>query len=455
MTAAEDTAATVAEISARIERLPLSWWQRRVRLLVGAVTLFDGFDQLLIAYVLPVLRREWHLDASGATWAITSGSVGMLAGALLAGWLADRLGRVRAIALCVALYSVTSLLMPACTGLGAFLPLRFGQGVGIGGEVLVGAAYISEIIGARRRGRFVLAYELVFVVGLLAAALVSSWVVPAWGWRPLFALGGLPVLLAVVLWRWVPESPRWLAARGRTTEAAAIVGRIEAEVRRRHGQLPAVAMDLAVRPGNGRLSEVFTSRYARRTAVLMLTCFTAYLVNYGLTSWLPSIYTGLYHVGLATALRYSLLTMVTGFFGAALLAATVDRLGRKPCLTAGLLGAGVTLLVLAVVRPAQPGVLAAFVSVAALFVFATNLGLQLYVAELYPTRIRTWGSGINGVAIRLGVIVGPVLVGLVATGSSGFALAIGLLASAALVGGVVLGLFGEETANRPLERLSP
>ena len=445
---------TTAGITARIERLPMSGWQRRVRLLVGAVTLFDGFDQLLIAYALPVIKHQWRLGAAGATWAITAGSVGMLVGAVLAGWLGDLIGRVRAVAVCVTLYAVTSLLLVGADGLTMFLPLRFVQGIGIGGEVLVAAAYISEIIGARRRGRFVLLYELVFVVGLLAAALVSSWVIPAWGWRPLFVIGGVPLVFAVLLWRRVPESPRWLAARGRLTEADATLRRIEHEVGG-GAPLPEPRPGDPMRVGGARLVALRGRRYARRTAVLVVLCFAAYLVTYALTSWLPTIYTELYHVPIAAALRYSLFSMASGLVGSTALALAVDRFGRKPCLTIGMVGAAVMLAVLALLHPADAATVALLVSAATLFVFSVNLGINLYVPELYPNRARTVGSSISGVAVRLGVIVGPILVGLLYTRSTGFPLVIGLLAVVALIGGVTLARYGEETANRTLERLSP
>lgn len=446
--------AGTTDITARIERLPMSRWQLRIRMLVGAVTLFDGFDQLLIAYALPVLKHQWRLGPAGATWAITAGSLGMLAGAVVAGWLGDRIGRVRAIAVCVALYAATSLLMAAAGGPALFLPLRFVQGVGIGGEVLVAAAYISEIIGARRRGRFVLRYELVFVVGLLGAALLSSWVIPAWGWRPLFLVGGLPLVFAVLLWRRVPESPRWLAARGRLTEADATLTRIEHEVSG-GAPLPVPRPGDPIRVGGTGLTALRGGRYVRRTVVLVVLCFAAYLITYGLTSWLPTIYTELYHVPIAVALRFSLYSMVAGLAGSTALALAVDRFGRKPCLTIGMAGAAVMLGLLALLRPTSAGTVALLVSAATLFVFSVNLGINLYVPELYPSRARVLGSAISGVAVRLGVIIGPILVGMLYTRSSGFSLVIGLLAVVALIGGGTLAAYGEETANRTLERLSP
>ncbi len=241
-TAATREAVTTRDaIAARFERLPASRWHVTVRLIVGVVTFFEAFDQLLIAYALPELRQEWHLTDGDATSVLTVGSVGMLIGALLSGRLADRFGRVRVIAYCVAASGLAGLALVACTSLTPFLVLRFVQGLAIGGEVPVAAAFISEITRSFKRGRFVLLYELVFPAGLTVGALVAAWLVPAAGWRVMFAVAAVPGLLAFLVQRTVPESPRWLADRGRTAEAEAVMDEIEAKVSAATGEpLPPV-----------------------------------------------------------------------------------------------------------------------------------------------------------------------------------------------------------------------
>ncbi|AHH96711.1 MFS transporter [Kutzneria albida] len=438
------------EIAERIERLPLSRWHLMVRLLIGTATLFDGFDQLLISYALPVLQRQWGFGQATATLLITAGAVGMLVGALLAGTLADTIGRIRAVVACIVLYSVPSLLMAFVDDPQTFMVLRFVQGVGIGGEVLAAAVYMSEIVGAARRGRFVLRYEVVFAAGLLCAALVSSWVIPAWGWRPLFVIGAAPVLLVFPLLRWVPESPRWLAARG-SARTEAVMARIEAATAA--SAIVAPPESPAVEPEQAE--PVARGRYARRTVVLAVVCLSAFLVNYALSSWMPAIYTGLFKVPLADALRYSLYSMVASFLGAGVLAIVVDRAGRRISLAVGLAGAGAALAVLALTGPRDGGLVAVFVTVSSLFISATNIGLYLYVPELCPTRARALGSSVAGVFIRLGVIVGPILVGVLSTGFTGFSVALGVLAAVGMLAAIVLIVFGEETTARRLEELSP
>ncbi|MGW2341276.1 MFS transporter [Streptomyces sp. NPDC001661] len=451
------------DIAARLERLPMSRWQVMVRLAIGVVTFFEAFDQLLIAYTLPVITKEWDISAAGTTLTLTIGSIGMLLGAYVSGWAADRVGRVKVISICVALTAACSLLMAGCTSLLPFLVLRFVQGFAIGGEVPTAAAYISEISRAHRRGRFVLFYEIVFPAGLAAGALLAAWVIPHWGWRALYLFAAVPGLAAVLLQRRIPESPRWLASRGRHEKARATMDLIEERVRRVSGaelpepSVPAVreVPATAPAPARGSLRDLFTGRYRRRTLVIWTIWFVGYLANYGITSWLPTIYKGVYGMSLSSALWYSTMASVAGLVGCVLAALLVDRVGRRGIVVGGLGGTTVMLVVLAVLGAGAPWQLAVWSSLAAMFNFAVNISLYLYTPELYPTRARALGCSMGGVMNRLGLIVGPLLVGLVYGGGTQLSAVFLLLSVFTLAGAVVAGLFAEETAGRTLEEVSP
>ncbi|MEU1467766.1 MFS transporter [Streptomyces sp. NPDC005761] len=460
---------TRATIAARFERLPLSRWHVTVRLIVGVVTFFEAFDQLLIAYALPELRDEWQLSTGDATAVLTVGSAGMLVGALLSGRLADRYGRVKVIAYCVAASGIAGLALAACTSLTPFLALRFVQGLAIGGEVPVAAAFISEITRSFKRGRFVLLYELVFPAGLTVGALVAAWVVPAAGWRVMFAVAAVPGLLAFLVQRKVPESPRWLAERGRLEEAEAVMTGIEAKVSAATGEpLPrpavtapaaapaptAVAATPAERAATG-LRGLFTGRYRRRTLVVGALWFTGYFVNYGVTSWLPSIYKDEYGLTLSDALLYSTVTSVAGLLGCLIVALTVDVLGRRRIFAICLGASAALLLTLATLGAGTPAEVLIWTSLSAVGFFGSNICLYLYTPELYPTRMRALGCSVGGAVNRLGVILGPILVGVVYAAGDSVTAVFVMLGAVALVGAVVAGTLAEETANRPLEEISP
>ncbi|WP_377267997.1 MFS transporter [Peterkaempfera sp. SMS 1(5)a] len=448
------TSTAAGSIAARIERLPNSRWHAKVRTVIGAVTFFEAFDQLLTASTLPVLSRQWHLSTGQGTTIITSSSVGMLLGAVAAGWLGDRIGRVRTVALGVLVTALASIAVAVSPGYALFLAFRFVQGLGIGGVVPVAATYINEIARADRRGRFVLMYELIFPAGLAVATLVASWVVPAYGWRLLFVIGALPALLVASLQRQVPESPRWLLSRGRAEDAERVLAAIEREVEQSTGDtLPAPAADTAADDARGGLRDLFTGRYLRRTVVVSALWFVAYYVNHGISSWLPSLYTKTFGLSLHTALDYTLLSNVTGLLGCLAVALLVDRLGRRLALTAGLGGAAVALFVLALSGAGSGGQVAVLASLTTLFVYATNVSLYLYTPELYPTRSRALGSAFGGVWNRLGIIVGPIVVGAVLDGGGSLATVFTELGCVAVVGAVIA-LFAVETKGRTLEQLN-
>ncbi|TXS38597.1 MFS transporter [Streptomyces sp. OR43] len=444
----------VSSVSARLERLPSSRWHIKVRTLIGTVTFFEAFDQLLTASALPVLTEQWKLSTGQGTMIVTSGSVGMLLGALVAGWLGDRIGRVNTVALGVAVTALASLAVAFSPGFALFTLFRFVQGLGIGGVVPVAATYINEIARADHRGRFVLLYELIFPAGLATATLVASWVVPSFGWRVMFVIGALPVLLVVVLRRQVPESPRWLLSRGRVTEAERVIARIEKDVAKSTGApLPAPGPATAVETSRGGLRDLFTGRYLRRTAVVSALWFVAYYVNHGIATWLPSLYTKEFGLDLRTALNYALLSNVTGLIGCLLVALVIDRVGRRVSLTVGLGGAAVALFALAVSGATSGGQVAMWASVTTLFVFATNVSLYLYTPELYPTRSRARGASFGGVWNRLGVILGPIVVGAIISSGAGLTMVFTQLGCVAAVGAVIA-LFAVETKGKTLEELN-
>jgi putative MFS transporter len=446
---------TVRQVGARLDRLPTTRWQVLIRVTIGTVTFFDAFDQLLISYVLPVISRQWQLSAAGSTWAITAGSVGMLGGALLSGWLADRFGRVRVITVSLLVYSLAGLALAASPGFAAFLVLRFVQGLGIGGEVPVAATYIGEIAGVRHRGRFVLLYEIVFPVGLLAAALTSIWVVPE-GWRWMFLIGGaLPLPAIFLIRKFVPESPRWLAASGDTQRALAVLAQIERRVTDRTGEpLPDPEPVTEASPARSTWRDLFAGRYRRRTFMLWALWFCSYFVVYGIASWLPTIYRTAYHLSLRASLTYSMLGIAAAVVGSVAIALVTDRIGRRPSLTIALLVGGALLLALGATGAHGPLRVALWTSAAGIFSNAANIGLYLYTPELYPTRIRGLGCSLAGVWNRLGVIIGPVVIGAVYTAGH-LSTVFVVLGGVSLAGALVAGLAAEETARRPLEVISP
>jgi MFS transporter, putative metabolite:H+ symporter len=443
-------------IAARMERLPHSRWHNRIRLIVGTVNFSDAFDALTVAYVLPALIPLWHIVPSEIGLLISIGYLGQVIGGVLSGALAEKYGRVPVMVGNIVLFSLMSFACVLAGNYPTLLALRFLQGIGLGGEVPIANTYINEFAKSGERGRFVLLQQTMFPVGLTTVALVGTFVVPALGWQWMFVFGGLPVLLALPMIRVLPESPRWLASRGRDQEADRVLTRIEALVSV-GGTVPLPAIPTDVPPvaaAPARVGELFQGVYLKRTLSLWVLWFCAYLLTYSITGWLPSIMRTVYHLPVAQSNLYGFVVSFVGLFVLLLAAFTIDRIGRKRAYAGGFMLAAVPLFVAAF----APNLSALALGVLATLAFAA-MGmipgsLGMYTAENYPNHLRAIGSGASSIAQRLSSVVGPYLVGIILP-VYGVGGVFGMFAVFAVLGAVTCVLFSIETAGKTLEQLSP
>jgi putative MFS transporter len=453
---------SVDDIVARIERLPTSWWQVQARIIVGVATFFDAFDALAIASILPVIVPLWKLSPQQIGFMISAGFAGQLVGALLFGWIAERYGRMTAMIWSIALFAVMSLVCAFAWDYNSLLLFRTIQGIGLGGEVPVAAVFISELTRAQGRGRFVLLYELVFPIGLVMAALVGLWVVPHLGWQYMFVIGALPALLALVLRRLLPESPRWLAVHGRNAEAETAMAHIEAETQKATGEpLPEPKPVVSTLDKPASWSDLFGPLYLRRTLTVWVIWFAAYFVNYGLSAWLPTIYRTVFQLPLDVSLRYGLITQVVGLIGTAICAFSIDHVGRRPWFAISFAGGALALCALKLYPSPTAEQVLTCVTIAYFFVSTINIGVYLYTPELYPTRARALGVGTATAWLRFASMIGPAIVGMIVGARLTPAqvpevptvfLVFGVVAA---VAAVVTALFAVETKGRVLEEASP
>jgi MFS transporter, putative metabolite:H+ symporter len=444
------------DVTSRMERLPFSGWQVRIRLLIGTATFFDAFDALVIAQVLPVLVPLWGLDGGQTGLLISMGYLGQLVGALAFSALAERRGRIPAMIVAIVLFSVMSVACVFAWNFWALLIFRTIQGIGLGAQVPIAAVYISELTKAHGRGRFVLLYELIFSVGVVAAGLVGFWVVPHLGWQYMFVIGALPVLVVYFIKRFVPESPRWLASKGRNADADAAMSVVERQVERSKGEPLPPAEPVQIAPAattRTRWVEIFTGPYLRRTLVVWLMWFAAYLVYYGIGTWMPTLYRTVFQLPLDQSLGFGLVGNVAALLGAAVCALTIDLIGRRFLFGGALLGSAVFLIALALTGAGSAELVLVLGSGAYFFASATAIGLYLYTPELYPTRIRAIGVGIATSWLRIASMVGPLLIGVLI----GFGLVpiFWVLGAISLVVAVLVVSFAIETKQKVLERLSP
>jgi MFS transporter, putative metabolite:H+ symporter len=271
-------------------------------------------------------------------------------GAVFFGWLAERIGRLRVLLVTVLVFVSMDIACLFAWGAWSMILFRFVQGIGTGGEVPVASAYINEFIGAKRRGRFFLLYEVLFLVGLVGAGLIGSLLVPGFGWKAMFIVGLVPSMLMIPLRWFMSESPRWLAAKGRYDEADEIVSRLEKSVVASGRPLTPPAPITTVFQPEAKSSwrELFTGIYRKRTLTIWTLWFCAYLVANGTITWLPTLYRETFKLPLQTSLTYGLLTSIAGVVAAVICALLIDKVGRKRWYTLAFLVAALPLALLAI-----------------------------------------------------------------------------------------------------------
>lgn len=449
------TAVSAEMVAARLDRLPISSWHLRIRLILGIATFFDAVDLLAISFALPAIVGPWHLSPQQVGAIISAAFVGQLIGAFLAGWAAEVFGRLRTATVAIAIFGVMSLACAFAWDAQSLMTFRFIQGIGLGGEVPIATTYIIELARGQGRGRFYILYELVFSFGLVGAALLGYEMVPRLGWQSMFYLGAAPAILALFLTRLLPESPRWLASQGRLAEAEAIVSQIERRLEASGKILPPPVLVSPVleAPSLRRWFEMLDPAYRRRTLGVWAMWFCCFSTTYGLNTWMPTLYRTTFNLPLSQALGYGLVVQVCGICGSILCAFNIDKVGRRLWFAAALLCGGTTLLILAGIGASTATTLLVFVSIGAFFMSSVSIGLNLYTAEIYPTRIRAFASSVGGAWQRVAAATGPIVVAYLLTGV-GLSSVFVYFGIVALIGAAVAAGFTVETKNRSLEAAS-
>ena len=427
-----------------------------LRVIVGIATFFDAYTVLAIAFAMPQLVSEWKLTPTEVGMIISAGYVGQLFGAVLFGSLAEKIGRLKTLFITIVLFvSMDVACLFAWSG-ASMMAFRFLQGVGTGGEVPVASAYINEFIGAEKRGRFFLLYEVIFPIGLMFAGMAGFFLVPIYGWKAMFIVGLIPSVLTIPLRWFMPESPRWLASKGRVAEANAVVKLLEDSATRRG----VVLREPVLRPVDPKATarsdwrELFKGIYLKRTFMIWGLWVCVYMINNGLVTWLPTLYKQVFQLPLQTSLAYGWITSSVGVIASIVCALLIDKVGRKPWYSTAFLIATVPLLTLSWLG-ATSAIEVLILATAAYAVLQTiAFSLYLYSAELYPTRLRAVGTGFGSAWLRAGSSIGPILVGWIVA-DLGIRYVFAAFAAVALVGGLVTLLFAIETKGRVLEELSP
>lgn len=442
-----------AEVIGRaIDLTPVSRAMLFIVVVAATGFFFDLFDIVIVSYALPAIRAEFHLDPKEVGLIGSSAVAGMAIGSWAWGWVADRLGRRLVFAATVLTFSVFTGVAGLAWSVGFLIGARFLTGLGLGGMVPIDAALVAEFAPARVRGRVSAALPMCWPMGIFAAAGAGLLVVPTIGWRWLFAIGVLPAVLVYIIRRGVPELPRWLVAHGRFDEARRsldFIGVGDTALAQAEREAAAAPRRPQVRePG---FTDLFSAAYARRVVQTWSLWFLTNFAGFAFNIWLPTIYATVYHVELTRTLLYTFIVAGTGVTARILAFFLVDRVGRKPLIVIGYLGAGCAALMFT-----QATTEASLLVVAVFYAFMADigaLGMTVYTPEVYPLRIRGIGTAAAMGIGRVGGMVSPLLIGVLLTLRS--VTWVWLLLGAVQLAAALLSLWlAYETRGRNLELVS-
>ncbi|MCW5235163.1 MFS transporter [Verminephrobacter eiseniae] len=409
----------MSAVSARIERLPFGKYHRHLLLLGGLGYAFDAMDAAVIAFVLPVLKSSWQLDGPQLGIVASANFIGFFFGALSAGALGDLIGRRRIMMWALVVYCVASFFSAMTNEWSHFIALRIIAGIGTGAESAIIAPYLSEFVPRRYRGIFTGALAGFFSFGFIAAALLGRYIITPdfeQGWRVVILITSTPVLMLLWWRRRLLESPRWLESQGRTDEALEVVAKMEQQVMREFAVLPPVDAEELDAPPPVVKQESLFAKYAfllskkLRPITIMTWCMWLSITfcYYSFFSWIPTL---LIQNGmtLTKSFTYALVMYIAqtpGYFSAAWFN---EKIGRQATVVSYMVLGSLAAIGMAYARSdAQVmtmGILLSF------FMNGAYAGIYAYTPEVFPTHVRTIGTGLASAIGRIGGISAPIMVG--------------------------------------------
>ena len=448
--------ATATDIAGRLERLPMSGYQRKIFAIIASAWLVDQVDVALLTFLLGSIVVAFGLTPTEAGQLAAMTFAGQLVGNVIAGTASDRFGRKTVFQVTMLVWGFASLAAAAAWSLTALMVCRFLIGVGVGGEAPVAQAMVSEIVPANVRGKYIAFMEGFWAIGYVLSGAISFFVLPYLGWRWAFAIVGLLSMVVLVVRRSMPESPRWLADNGRHAEADAVMSMMEREVERATGRpLPPVAPTLAAvvaapTPHQNPILTLFSPEYRLRTIMAFGMWFFALIGFFGLNSWIAVL---LKERGFSIVGSVGFVTLITiggipGFFTAALM---LEKAGRKATTAAFLICAAVAAYFYGNAIDQTWLFVTGFVM--QFFMFGMWSCLYAYTPELYPTRARATGAGFASAFGRIGAILGPMIVPVLVR-DYGPATAFQVGAGGFLIAAILVLTLGVETRGKVLEAVS-
>lgn len=370
------------------------------------IIIFDGYDLAVAGIALPSIMKEMGVTATSAGFMVSSALFGMMFGAIFLGTVADRIGRRRAIAICIALFSVFTAAAGLTSDPVSFSVTRFLAGLGIGGVMPNVVAQMTEYSPRKLRGTLVTLMFSGYSVGGMLAALLGKGLIESYGWQSVFLAAGLPVVLIPLVLRALPESMPYLIRTGQTATLQAVVARLAPSHRPQAGDTFTLPAD--DKAGGAPIRRLFQDGRGVSTVMFWVAFFMCLFMVYALSSWLAKLMAGAGY-SLGSALTFVLVLNFGAMLGAIGGGWLADRLPIKHVLIGMYALAAVSITLLG--YPMPSATLFVVVGLAGASTIGTQIVTYAYAGQFYPMAVRGTGIGWASGVGRSGAILAPIVIG--------------------------------------------
>ena len=449
-------------IAARLDRLPAGAFQRRAMWLIGGVCFCDCLDMNVGGPIIAQLLSSGWSDANLNALFISITAFGYLVGGLMAGMVSDYFGRVRSCIVNTAIFSVGCIAACMAPDMYFLIGCRFVMGIGLGAAYPAGYSALTEYTPPTKRGQYQAWVGLIANCGTPFASFVSLVLLPLFGWRAIFVFCGVAgCIVTILLIKFMEESPRWLAMKGRHAEADALVKKWEDAARKAGHDIPDVPDELIEAEMAKRevkqlpTSVLFTNKKLfKRLVVAAVLCWTNFVCVYTIVSWTPTIFVTrgfdvTYSVAMSVVINLGIPV------GVAIMSALIDRFGRKPQLIVMLPLSGLCGFAWSFIPADQTILIMAVGFIMAAMVYYWSLIVSsVYLSEPFPTEVKVRGAGIANAFGRIGAILNPMWVTFFLGNGMGAVGIFGVSFITAVVAAILVGVWGIETKGRTLEEIN-
>ena len=448
-------------IAARIDRMPISNFHRKILWLLGGVTFCDSVDMAVGGPIGMVLQDQGFMTLEQFAFFNSITMVGYLFGGLMAGAIADSIGRKKAVLICGTIFTVFCFVAAASPDATFLTACRFFMGLGLGAAFPAGYSCLTEYTPPQKRGQYQSYVGLIANTGTLVASFINLIVLPIAGWREVFIICGcIGAIIMALCFFFLAESPRWQAMMGKNDLADATVTKLEQDSIAKGLVVPEVTQEeIDKRVAEGEVKQLpwsflFKKNMITRTLTAMFLCFTMNVLVYTVISWTPTILKANgFDVQLSTLMT---VVMQCGIpVGVGLLTFYVEKVNRKTILI-------VTYILIAILGPIwsmlptdQPYLVMGFGFLVCVFTFTNSVTTAaIYLSEPFPTACRIRGAGIANAFGRLGGIFSPMWIAFFVASPIGTTGAYLVNSCLAICMAIWLAIFGVETRGKTLEEIT-